>query len=277
MFRLIASDLDGTMFKQQDSIPQDNLKAIDDLQKKQIPFVVCTGKTYSVSKDICQDLHANFGIFGNGNQIINLTTGEEIARRTLTLDEIQTCFSMMEHQDLHVHAYTEDSIITTKLMYLDLRTSILSKDKMNFQIVPSVLDYIKQERPTILKLVISSPASLSNLKKALEEKANFSITYVRKTGIYRDTIIDKEYEYLDISPSNVTKGKALEQLKNYLNLETEEVLSIGDNINDIPMFEASGVGVAVNNAYDEVKEVASFTTSQSAENGGFAEAIYKFI
>lgn len=277
MFRLIASDLDGTMFKQQDSIPQDNLKAIDDLQKKQIPFVVCTGKTYSVSKDICQDLHANFGIFGNGNQIINLATGEEIARRTLTLDEIQTCFSMMEQQDLHVHAYTEDSIITTKLMYLDLRTSILSKDKMNFQIVPSVLDYIKQEKPTILKLVISSPASLSNLKKALEEKANFSITYVRKTGIYRDTIIDKEYEYLDISPSNVTKGKALEQLKNYLNLETAEVLSIGDNINDIPMFEASGVGVAVNNAYDEVKEVASFTTSQSAENGGFAEAIYKFI
>lgn len=277
MFRLIASDLDGTMFKQQDSIPQDNLKAIDDLQKKQIPFVVCTGKTYSVSKDICQDLHANFGIFGNGNQIIDLTTGEEIARRTLTLDEIQTCFSMMEHQDLHVHAYTEYSIITTKLMYLDLRTSILSKDKMNFHIVPSVLDYIKQERPTILKLVISSPTSLSNLKKALEEKANFSITYVRKTGIYRDTIIDKEYEYLDISPSNVTKGKALEQLKNYLNLETEDVLSIGDNINDIPMFEASGVGVAVNNAYDEVKEVASFTTSQSAENGGFAEAIYKFI
>ena len=43
------------------------------------------------------------------------------------------------------------------------------------------------------------------------------------------------------------------------------------------MFEASGVGVAVHNAYDEVKEVANFTTSQSAENGAFAEAIYQFI
>jgi len=277
MFRLIASDLDGTIFKQQDSIPQDNLKAIDDLQKKQIPFVVCTGKTYSVSKEICQDLHANYGIFGNGNQIINLTTGEEIARKTLTLDEIRTCFSMIENQILHVHAYTEDSIITPQLMYMDLRTSILSKNKMHFHIVPSVLEYIEKENPTILKLVISSPASLSKLKKTLEETANFSITYVKKTGIYRDTTINKEYEYLDISPSNVTKGKALEQLKNYLNLETEEVLSIGDNINDIPMFEASGVGVAVNNAYDEVKEVANFTTSQSAENGGFAEAVYKFI
>ncbi len=277
MFRLIASDLDGTMFKEQDSIPQDNLKAIDNLHKKQIPFVVCTGKTYSVSKDICQNLHANFGIFGNGNQIIDLTTGEEIAKRTLTLDEIRTCFLMIENQNLHVHAYTENSIITTKLLYLDLRTSILSKDKMDFVIVPSVLDYIEKQNPTILKLVISSPSSLSKLKEELEEKANFSIMYVKKTGIYRDTTIDKEYEYLDISPSNVTKGKALEQLKNHLNLQTEEVLSIGDNLNDISMFEASGVGVAVHNAYDEVKEVANFTTSQSAENGAFAEAIYQFI
>ena len=151
------------MFKEQDSIPQDNLKAIDNLHKKQIPFVVCTGKTYSVSKDICQNLHANFGIFGNGNQIIDLTTGEEIAKRTLTLDEIRTCFLMIENQNLHVHAYTENSIITTKLLYLDLRTSILSKDKMDFVIVPSVLDYIEKQNPTILKLVISSPSSLSKL------------------------------------------------------------------------------------------------------------------
>ena len=43
------------------------------------------------------------------------------------------------------------------------------------------------------------------------------------------------------------------------------------------MFEASGMGVAVNNAYDEVKQVANFTTSKSAQNGAFAEAINKFI
>lgn len=277
MFRLIASDLDGTIIGPERSIPQDNLKAIHDLQKNNIPFVVCTGKTYSVSKDICKDLHANFGIFGNGNQIINLATGEEIARKTLTLEEIKTCFSMIQHQNLHVHAYTENSIISQELMYLDLRSSILSGDKINFIMVPSVLEYIEKENPTILKLIISSSSSLAKVKEELEGKTNFSIMYVKKTGSYKDTVINKEYEYLDISPSNVTKGNALEHLKNYLHLQTEDVLSIGDNINDIPMFAASGTGVAVNNAYDEVKEAASFTTSQSAENGGFAEAIYKFI
>ena len=63
----------------------------------------------------------------------------------------------------------------------------------------------------------------------------------------------------------------------YLNLEKNDILSIGDNMNDITMFQSSGFSAAVNNAYDEVKKVASYTTTNSAENGGFAEAIYRFI
>ena len=88
MIKLIASDLDGTIIDSMHSIPEDNIKAINDLQKANIPFVVCTGKTYSISKDICKNLNASFGIFGNGSQIIDLITGEEIARKILTLDEI---------------------------------------------------------------------------------------------------------------------------------------------------------------------------------------------
>lgn len=63
MIKLIASDLDGTIIDSQHSIPENNLKAINDLKKYNIPFVVCTGKTYAISKDICKTLHARFGIF----------------------------------------------------------------------------------------------------------------------------------------------------------------------------------------------------------------------
>lgn len=54
-------------------------------------------------------------------------------------------------------------------------------------------------------------------------------------------------------------------------------MSVGDNVNDIDMFKASGIGAAVNNAYEEVKQVANYVTDNSAENAGFAEAIYKFV
>lgn len=277
MIKLIASDLDGTIIDNKHLIPEDNIKAINDLQKANIPFVVCTGKTYSISKDICKSLNATFGIFGNGSQIIDLTTGEEIARKILTFDEVQSCFSIIKKYNLHVHAYTENGIVTTNLEYMDLRNSILFPNKINFEIVDSVLDYIQKQSATVFKLIISSPVSLSQIKEELEKTTNLTVTHISKTGRYKDKIIDKEYEYLDISPLNVTKGKALEILSQYLELNKEDILSVGDNINDIDMFRASGIGAAVNNAYDEVKQVASYVTSNSAENAGFAEAIYKFV
>ena len=277
MIKLIASDLDGTIIDNKYLIPENNIKAINDLQKANIPFVICTGKTYSISKDICKSLNASFGIFGNGNHIIDLTTGEEISRKTLNIDEIKTCFSIIKKYNLHVHAYTENSIITTNLEYMDLRNSILFPNKINFEFVNSVLDYIKNQQTTIFKLIISSSSSLSQVKEDLEKNTNLTIIHITKTGKYKDKIIDKEYEYLDISPLNVTKGKALEMLSQYLELNKEDILSVGDNINDIDMFQASGIGAAVNNAYDEVKQFANYVTANSVENAGFAEAIYKFV
>lgn len=277
MIKLIASDLDGTIIDNKHSIPENNLKAINDLKRANIPFVVCTGKTYSISKDICKHLNASFGIFGNGSQIIDLTTGEEISRRVLTLDEVKSCFSIEQKYKSHVHAYTENGIVTTNLEYMDLRNSILFPNKIKFEIVDSVLDYIQKQNSTVFKLIFSSSTSLSKLKDELQSSTNLTIMHITKKGIYKDKIIDKEYEYLDVSPLNVTKGSALEVLSQYLELKKEDILSVGDNINDIDMLRASGIGAAVNNAYDEVKQVANYVTTNSAENAGFAEAIYKFI
>ena len=277
MIKLIASDLDGTIIDDKRKISQENFKAIADLNKANIPFVVCTGKTYCISKDICKDLNANYGIFGNGSQIVNLSTGEEIARNILNYDEINICISIAKKRKLHIHAYTEDSIITQNLKYMNLRNSILFPRQIKIKIVKNISEYIKKERPTILKLVISSKNNIEELKVELEKRTSLSIVCISKTGKYKDKIIDKEYEYLDISPLNVSKGKALKILEDYLKLPKENILSIGDNINDIDMFRESGIGAAVNNAYDEVKNVANYVTTNSVDNAGFAEAVYKFV
>lgn len=277
MIKLIASDLDGTIIDDTSSIPENNLKAINDIQKTNIPFVVCTGKTYSMSKDICKSLNAKYGIFGNGSQIIDLTTGKEISRQTLSSSDILSCFNIIQKYNLHIHAYTENRIITTTPLYMDLRNSLLFPGKIDFQIVDSVIDYIQKEEPVILKLIISSSSELSQVKDSLKQNTNFNIIHFIKRGKYKDTIINKEYEYLDISPANVSKGNALQFLMKHLNIEQNNLLSIGDNLNDIDMFQISGIGAALNNASDEVKKAATYITQNSVENAGFAETIYKFI
>lgn len=281
MIKLIASDLDGTMFEKGNVIPETNLKAINDINNSNINFTICTGKTYSLFKNICQDIGTGYGIFGNGNQIINLKNGEEIYRKLLKNEDVLFCINTAKKLKLHVHLYTNKEVITEKLLYMDLRNFELTKNDKNidleFKIVTDIQEYIEKENPEILKLVISAEKDLASLKNEFAKNKNLQVNLIRKVDKYRDEIIGKEYEYLDIMPAGINKEQALEVLENYLKIDKSEVLAIGDNLNDLEMIKDSGVGIAVANAYDEVKEVANYTTTTTAQNGGFAEAVYKFI
>ncbi len=281
MIRLVASDIDGTMIGENNNITQKNRKAIKDMRQSNIDFTICTGKPYSMVKNFCKDLQANYGIFGNGNQIINLKTGKEIFRKTLSQEQVNICNSVVKRDKLHIHLYTENEVITPQLLYMDLRNFVLKDSiyhsNLDFKVVPNIEEYIKQYQPTVFKLVISSPSNLQYLKDELDKVINLTIYRVKKSNQYKDRVINKEYEYLDITPSNTNKNEALTMLTQYLELSSSEVMAIGDNLNDVDMIRYAGVGVAVANAYDDVKKVATYTTRNNADNSGFAEAIYKYI
>ena len=283
MIKLIASDLDGTIIDRNNLINADNLKAIKDINNKNVDFVICTGKTYNIVKDICSEFSANYGIFGNGNQIINLKTGEEIYSKLLSQDEINICLELAESHNLHVHLYSDNEVITEKLEFMDLRNYELQKksfysSSLKFKIVPNIKSYIKNTKMAIYKLIISSSANnLDKIKDIILASSDLSVSLINKTGKYKDLTINKEYQYLDISPSGVSKGNALNILNSYLKLSNSETMAVGDNLNDIDMIQNSGIGVAVANSYNELKDVAKYVTTNPVEKGGFAEAVYKFI
>lgn len=282
MIKLIASDLDGTIIGRDNIIFENNLKAINDINKKNIDFVICTGKTYPIIKGMCSKFNASYGIFGNGNQIINLKTGEEIYKKLLTPEEVDKCIDIAKQNNLHIHLYTDSEIITEELKYMDLRNYKLQQDKfydssVQITIVHDLKQYIEKNSSEVCKLIISSDSDLSNIKTKILNVENVDVTTIRKYGEYKDKIIDKEYEYLDVSPKGISKNSALDILEDYLKINHDEVMAVGDNLNDLDMVKNSGIGVAVANAYDELKEVAKYTTTNSVEDGGFAEAVYKFI
>lgn len=282
MIKLVASDLDGTIIDKNNDIYKENFKAISDINNSNIPFVICTGKTYSIYKGLCSSFHASYGIFGNGTSIIDLKTGKEIYKSLLDSSVVKSILELAKKNNLHVHIYTKNQIVTEELLYLDLRNYRLQKDniynnKLEFKIVPDLLKYLSKKETPISNIVISSTNSLEKVKEEILSTLDVSILNIKKQGKFKDTIIDKEYEYLDIIPSNVSKGNALEILANYLKINSDEILAIGDNLNDLDMIEKAGIGIAVNNAYPKLKQIATYTTDKNVEQGGFAEAIYKFI
>ncbi len=282
MIKLVASDLDGTLIDQYNNIYENNFKAIEDLNKSKRNFVICTGKTYNIMKESCLKLNASFGIFGNGNQIIDLRNGKEIYKKLLTVEELSKCIDIARKHNLHIHAYSDNEIISEKLLYMDLRNYKLKEQQyygstLDFKIVNDIKKYILDNDIPICKLIISGISSLTDIKSEILDNLQLSVTTISKRGKYMDTIINKEYEYLDIAPLNISKNNALKILGNYLNIDKSEILAIGDNLNDLEMIRESGVGVAIANAYDEIKQVANYTTINPVDKGGFAEAIYKFV
>lgn len=234
-----------------------------------------------MTKDICKKCHASYGIFGNGTQIINLKTGEEIYQNLLSPEDFHKCYELAKKQKLHIHLYSDSEIITQNLLYMDLRNYLLHKkdnsNSLSFRVVDDIQEYVNTHQPPIYKLVITSPLDLSDLKETILNTLDLHVTLIRKKGIYKDKVIDKEYEYLDITPKNIGKAYALNYLSNFLNVKHSDIMAIGDNVNDIDMIQMSGIGVTLSDSYDEVKRIANYTTTNSSLESGFAEAVYKFI
>ena len=278
MIKLLASDLDGTIIDNQNKVTNDDLNVINKLNGTSVNFAICTGKTYAMTKKLCDKLHPSYGIFGNGTQIVNLRTGEEIARNIIPSNKVMNCLKIARDNHLHVHIYTDSKIIVQgSLKYMAFRNYVLYKDQVQFETVDSLESYIREKNPHILKLVISGEKDLIEVKTKIEQSEGLTAIQIKKYDVYKDRIINQEYEYLDIVPKYVTKYEALKQLSEYLDIQNEEVMAVGDNINDIEMIKNAGVGVAIGGSYEIVKNVASYVTKNTVKTGGFAEAVYKFI
>ena len=280
--KLVASDLDGTIIDRYNKISHKNFEAISKIHKMNIPFAVCTGKSYSVSKKVCEQFNATFGVFGNGTQIIELRNGKELLRNILSQKDLLFVATLAKRYNYHIHLYTDTEIISEELKYMDLRNFILkgenSTDGIKFNIVKNILEYIESNNLEVFSAVITSEnSSLEDFQRLLTINSNINNTFINKRGKYRDKIINKDYEYINVSPTQINKNEALTFLGKYLNIDKKEIMAIGDNVNDLEMVRESGVGIAVSEAYDELKKVATYVTKSSVSDGAFAEAIYKYI
>lgn len=101
----------------------------------------------------------------------------------------------------------------------------------------------------------------------------YDISEIITSDMQYQTTVDKSVIITNIKAN---KGKALETLMRYYNLSKNQAISFGDDINDIPMLQASGIGVAMGNAVKEVKNAANYVTLSNDEDG-VAEYIETFL
>lgn len=205
----------------------------------------------------------------------------------LDIRKVFEIIDICEKNSIYYNIYTEDEILTEKLQYnlLFYHKENIYKEKekrTNINIVNNVKDYIIRNNITeFLKITVCDNSKLvfNNILLKLKKVKNVEIldsSFMTRKVIRDGTKnVEISYYYTEISAENINKWRAIEELSRILNISKEEIMAIGDNVNDIQMIENSKIGVAMDNSWDEIKLRADYITKSNDEDG-VVEAIEKF-
>ena len=160
---------------------------------------------------------------------------------------------------------------------------ICQEKRTNIKIVDNIKKYIEnQEDDKYLKIMICDESKLvfNSIIKKMKDIKNIEVLEVghmsRKIIKQGTEEVPIEYYYTEITLEDVDKWNAIKYLIEKLNIKKEEVIAIGDNVNDKKMVENAGLGIAMGGSTPNLTSVADFITKTSDEDG-VAYALNKFL
>ena len=279
MYKLVAIDLDGTMLNQYGIITEKTKKAISKAQEKGVEVMIASGRAITSVKRFSKEINSNkYFISGNGAITYDIKNNkilyENILSKTKALKIIKIC----EENSIYYNVYTENGIIAKNLSYNTLyyyKDNLTKPDenRTHINIVENVYDYFEQREEKILKIMICDEHktvfnSIVRKLKELSEIEVLEVSHMSRKIIKQVTDeIALEYFYTEVSAKDVDKWNALEEIIGLMNISKEEVVTIGDNANDLKMITNAGLGVAMGESAPYVKQSADIIAPTNDEDG----------
>ena len=289
MYKLIAIDLDGTLLNSYGQISEKNKEILNKATNQNIEIVLASGRSSTSVKNIANDLEkCKYIICGNGSLIYDLQKEEIIYDKFIERKKALQIIEICEQNSIYYNVYTENMVIAKTLennvlFYHQENANKPDSKKTKINLVTNIYEYVKNlENENILKFTISDKSSIifNSIIKKLREIKNIDVLDVahmsRKIIKAGTEEVSLEYYYTEITNENVDKWNAIKWLADRLNIDNNDIMAIGDNINDKLMIENAGLGVAMGNSNPFIKEIADKVVSNNNENG-VAEAIEPYL
>jgi Cof subfamily protein (haloacid dehalogenase superfamily) len=289
MYKLVAIDLDGTLLNSYGEVSNENKHAIKNAINKGVEVVLSSGRIGDSVESIAHDLSANnYYISGNGSMLYNMQEDKIEYENFIEKEKMLKLIKICEENSIYYSIYTENMVITKSLKYnvafYNYENSKKAFDKRtNINIVQNIYEYVKNlKNNKFLKITICDDSEIifSRIIDKFKKINNIDVLDVahmsRKIIKEGTEEVPVEYYYTEITNKNVDKWTAIEILIKKLNIKREEVIAIGDNMNDKLMIKNAGIGVAMGQANPKIKEIADFIT-QDNNNNGVANILNKLI
>lgn len=259
---LVLADVDGTLVTEEKVLTQRAQKAVRALQEAGIRFAITSGRPPRGMSMLFDVLEIETPIAGfNGGLFIkrDLTI---LAQQTVPADVAGQAIDLIRDHDLDAWVYRGNDWLITRL-----DAPHVAREAWTVKFEPKVVADVAENLQQIAKIVGVS----DDLEKVRRCEADAQAALGQTATATRS-----QPYYLDVTNKNANKGAVVEYLVQHVSVPAEEIATIGDQPNDVLMFERSGFSIAMGNASDEVKSRASAVTD-SYNDEGFAKAMEHFI
>ena len=289
MYKLITVDLDGTLLNSYGIVTEYTKNILKQLKEKGIETVIASGRPTDSIKVIAKEIESeNYFISGNGAILYDIKKDKIIYENTINKNKILEIIKICEENSIYYNIYTEKEVIAKSLNYNVLyyhkeNTNKDENNKTHINIVENIYDYVLNHNDKIIKMTICDSNKMifnSIIKKIkqIDEIEILEVSHMSRKIIKQGTEeIPIEYFYTEISSKNVDKWNAIEVLAQIMNIKKEEIIAIGDNINDYGMIKNAGLGIVMKGSTPILTEIAGYVTEFKNNEDGVAKALKEII
>lgn len=267
MIKLVAIDLDGTLLNSHKEISQKNKDVLAQAKAAGVKIVLCTGRPLAAIEVYLETLdlrdNGDYSITFNGGLVQKNDTGEIIEKALMPLDAVHDLYQLAAELNVPLDILSDGLV-------LQLPTSL--ENRSLYSQLNNLLTFEAAELQHLTADRIYNKAVVAIDEDYLDEQ----ISKIPTTFYDRYEIIKTRSNLLEFMPKGITKAYGISLLARDLEIKQEEIMTIGDEENDLPMIEYAGLGVAMENAVASVKALADVITDTN-DNDGVAHAVEKFV
>lgn len=261
--KLIISDLDGTLLNTKKLVSTGTIAAFSEASKQKVASSIATGRMHMAASFFGKTIGSNVPVIScNGTMIRDINTDEAIYEEYIDDAVSEDLLAFLYAHNIYCSWYIGTQIYAPYFswdMFPGYRTV------KNFTINELGADY-KDYTKNITQIVLRSEENIpTDLLNTLTDKYQTAVKFQQNTGYT-----------IDITPPHINKAIGVKRLGEYLGINKDEIMVLGDGDNDIDMLKYAGLSVATENAIPEAKKAASFVTD-SCDNDGVAKAVLKVL
>lgn len=267
-YKLLVIDIDGTLINKDSTVSKENKEALELARERGITIALSTGRTVTSCMRIIKQLAMDgYHIFFDGALVCDCVSREHVYIRPVEKALVK---EMVEYANTH----NIDLELASAKKYFARRETWSTEVKRSFFDIETIIGDLslpcEGEEIIRLDIVVSNSAEQFRAELFMRQFAGRLRFSQAHSPQFPDVTI------INIISPGTSKGEALKALVRHMGVNLDEVVAVGDWINDIPLLTAAGLKIAMGNAHDDLKAIADYVTL-NAEEHGLAAAVRKFL